>query len=269
MKKKTPSGQTKPKLSSSQGHKGMTSQKINQSINLTPGPHPSPWQLTPSHVRSFFFPDNIDNSCCHWQPRASGYWHAALRRRQDYTGHAPAPPLYYLAHLHENRMEELRPHGENGLPSLAVWANISLEIYFMEMAGYGFFHLLMASWFVTMLVCLLLSRLMYQQHACLSQGQICYNNCMRCHTETENVNQTCCLGYTDTRQTIPSTDPMTLGTQRTNHYRISFYVTVWHHRGSHWARCLASCSDVGSTFLGASGRGDFPLRVHMGSDSIP
>ena len=36
-----------------------------------------------------------------------------------------------------------------------------------------------------------------------------------------------------------------------------------------WARCPAWCSVAGSSLLWASGRGDVPLGVNMGSDSIP
>ena len=66
-----------------------------------------------------------------------------------------------------------------------------------------------------------------QQHAGLSQGQVGYRpsnmlvylrdrsahgNSMCCHTETEDADQTCYLTqsqHTDTRPTIPSTDPIT------------------------------------------------------------
>ena len=51
-----------------------------------------------------------------------------------------------------------------------------------------------------------------QQHACVSQGRTCSDNCncTCCHTEMEVADQTCCLTqsqYTDTGPTSPRTDP--------------------------------------------------------------
>ena len=69
--------------------------------------------------------------------------------------------------------------------------------------------------------------LLHQRHAGLSQGQVgsrpsnmlvylrdrsAHGNSMCCHTQTEDADQTCYLTqsqYTDTRPTIPSTDPIT------------------------------------------------------------
>ena len=53
-----------------------------------------------------------------------------------------------------------------------------------------------------------------QQHASVSQGQICSDNSMCCHTETEVADQTFHLTqsqYADTRLTSPSTDPIMPG----------------------------------------------------------
>ena len=50
-----------------------------------------------------------------------------------------------------------------------------------------------------------------QQHASVSQGRICSDNLMCCHTETEAANQTFHLTqsqYTDTGPTSPITDPI-------------------------------------------------------------
>ena len=58
----------------------------------------------------------------------------------------------------------------------------------------------------TQVICRLLNA---QQHASVSLGQICLDNCICCHTETETADQTCYLTeswYTDTGQTSPSTD---------------------------------------------------------------
>ena len=53
-----------------------------------------------------------------------------------------------------------------------------------------------------------------QQHASVSQGRTCSNNCTSCHTETEVAGQTFHLTqsqYTDSGPTSPSTDPITPG----------------------------------------------------------
>ena len=60
--------------------------------------------------------------------------------------------------------------------------------------------------------CLLVGCLTSQQHASVSQGRICSDNCTCCHTEIEVADQTFQLTqseYTDTRPTSPSTDPIT------------------------------------------------------------
>ena len=62
-----------------------------------------------------------------------------------------------------------------------------------------------ASWLVGWLVGWITS----QQHASVSQGQICSNDCTCCHTEIEVADQTFYLvqsQYTDTRPTSPSAD---------------------------------------------------------------
>ena len=66
--------------------------------------------------------------------------------------------------------------------------------------------------------------LMSKLHVSVSSRLICLHKCMCCHTETEVVDQTCCvirLQYTDTGQTIPSTDPITPGVYT------SFKPLVW------------------------------------------
>ena len=53
-----------------------------------------------------------------------------------------------------------------------------------------------------------------QQHASVSQGRICTDNCTCCHTEIEVADQTFHLTqsqYTDTGPTSPSADPRTPG----------------------------------------------------------
>ena len=61
-------------------------------------------------------------------------------------------------------------------------------------------------------VCVLIGWFLYaQQHASVSQGRICADNCTHCHTEIEVADQTVYLTqsqYTDTGPTSPSADPI-------------------------------------------------------------
>ena len=77
-------------------------------------------------------------------------------------------------------------------------------------------------------VCLLVGCLMSQQHASVSQGRICEDNFMCCHTETEVADQTFYLTqsqYTDTKPTSPSADPITPGAWQGSHWSANFWVT--------------------------------------------
>ena len=77
-------------------------------------------------------------------------------------------------------------------------------------------------------LCLLVGCLTSQRHACVSQGRICSDNFMCCHTEIEAADQTFYLTqlqYTDTRPTSPSTDPMMPGTWQGSHWSANFQVT--------------------------------------------
>ena len=70
-------------------------------------------------------------------------------------------------------------------------------------------------------VCLFVGCLTSQQHASVSQGRICTDNFMCCHTETEAANQTFHLTqsqYTDTGTTSPSADPITPGASQGSHW---------------------------------------------------
>ena len=63
-------------------------------------------------------------------------------------------------------------------------------------------------------VCLLVGCLTSQQHASVSQGRICSDNFMCCHTEIQVADPTFYLTqsqYTDTGPISPSADPMTPG----------------------------------------------------------
>ena len=60
----------------------------------------------------------------------------------------------------------------------------------------------------------------------VSQGQICSDNCTRCHTEIEVADQTFYLTqYTYTRPTSPSPDPITPGAWQGSHWSANFEVT--------------------------------------------
>ena len=67
-------------------------------------------------------------------------------------------------------------------------------------------------------VCLFVGCLMSQQHASISQGRICSDNCTCCHTEIEVADQTFYLTqsqYTETRSASPNPDPIKSGAWQT------------------------------------------------------
>ena len=75
--------------------------------------------------------------------------------------------------------------------------------------------------FVRLFVCCLTS----QQLASVSQGPICSDNCMCCHTEIEVAGQTFCLmqsHYTDTGPTSPRADPIMPGAWQGSHRTANF-----------------------------------------------
>ena len=62
----------------------------------------------------------------------------------------------------------------------------------------------------------------------VSQGWICSDKCMYCHSEIEVADQTFCVTqsqHTDTGSTSPSADPITLSVWQGSHWSTSFYVT--------------------------------------------
>ena len=76
-----------------------------------------------------------------------------------------------------------------------------------------------------LVVCLFVGCLTSQQHASVSQGRICSENFMYCHTEIEVADQTFHLThsqYTDTGPTSPSTDPITPGAWQGSHWSANF-----------------------------------------------
>ena len=75
-----------------------------------------------------------------------------------------------------------------------------------------------------------------QQHASVSQGQICSDNCTCCHTETEVADQTFYLTqspYNDTRPTSPSADPITPGAWQGSHRSVKISETVLKRSSTH------------------------------------
>ena len=64
-----------------------------------------------------------------------------------------------------------------------------------------------------------------QQHASVSQGRTCSDNCTCCHTEIEVAGKTFHLTqsqYTDTGPTSPSADPITPGAWQGSHWSAIF-----------------------------------------------
>ena len=67
-----------------------------------------------------------------------------------------------------------------------------------------------------------------QQQASVSQGRICSDNFMCCHTEIEVADQTFHLTqsqYTDTGPNSPSADPITPGAWQGSHWSANFWHT--------------------------------------------
>ena len=78
--------------------------------------------------------------------------------------------------------------------------------------------------------CLFAGCLTSQQHASVSQGRICLDNFMCCHTVIEVADQTFYLAQsqcTDTGLTTPSTDPITPGAWQGSHWSANFKSLVW------------------------------------------
>ena len=72
---------------------------------------------------------------------------------------------------------------------------------------------------------LLVACLTSQQHASVSQGRICSDNCMCCHAETEVSHQTFCLTqsqYIGTGPTSRSPGPITPGALQVSHWSTNF-----------------------------------------------
>ena len=77
----------------------------------------------------------------------------------------------------------------------------------------------------SLIVCFLVGCLTSLQHASVSQGRICSDNCTCCHTEIQVADQTFHLTqsqYIDTEPTSPSTDPRTQGAWQGSHWSHSY-----------------------------------------------
>ena len=86
-------------------------------------------------------------------------------------------------------------------------------------------HIHHAKCVIDALVVLFVACLTSQQHASVSQGRICSDNCTCCHTETEVADPTFHLTqsqHTDTGPTSPSADPITPGAWQGSHWSANF-----------------------------------------------
>ena len=78
---------------------------------------------------------------------------------------------------------------------------------------------------LSLTVCLFVGCLTSQQHASVSQGQICTDNFTCCHTDLEVADPTFYLTqsqYTDTGRTSSSADPIMPGTWQGSHWSADF-----------------------------------------------
>ena len=104
-----------------------------------------------------------------------------------------------------------------------------------------------------------------QQHASVSQGRICSDNFMCCHTEIEVADQTVHLTqsqYTDTRPTSPSADPMMPGAWQGSHWSTNF-LSHWYDSTPEKSRCKWD-SDPGPSALQADALTTRPMRQSKG-----
>ena len=96
---------------------------------------------------------------------------------------------------------------------------------------------------------LLVGCLTSQQHASESQGRICSDNVLCCHTEIEVADPTFYLTqsqYTDTGPTSPSTDPIVPGVWQGSHWSANFEFTGAYDSTAKKSRCKRD-SDPGSS----------------------
>ena len=103
--------------------------------------------------------------------------------------------------------------------------NTNLSPQLTELGGLQHVCISCDFWLWLALVCLLVGCLTSQQHASVSQGQICTDNFTCCHTDIEVADQTFYLTQsqnTDTGPTSPSTDPLMPGAWQGSHWNANF-----------------------------------------------
>ena len=116
----------------------------------------------------------------------------------------PVPALPYIARKSNNNNNDFYFYSAFPCQTCSVALNNTNEPHTNEM-----------------FVCLLVGCLTSQQHASVSQGRICSDNCTCCHTEIEVADPTFHLTqsqHTDTGPTSPSADPITPGAWQGSHW---------------------------------------------------
>ena len=144
--------------------------------------------------------------------------------------------------------------GDGCLPSTASMMTSCMSLRTVALSfrirGCFFLNLPICSTPTQREVCLLVGYLTSQQHASVSQGRICSDNCTRCHTEV--ADQTFYLTqsqYTDTGPTSPNADPITPGAWQGRHWSANFEVTGMIRPGQ-----IPYASGIQKTDLPLSGR---------------
>ena len=123
----------------------------------------------------------------------------------------------------------------------------------------------MASFSPVLFNCLIVGCSTFQQHASVSQGRICSDNCTCCPTEIEIAVQTFHLTqYTDTGPTSPSTDPITPGAWQGSHWSANF-LNHWYDSTPEKARRKRD-SNPGSSALEADSLTTRPTRRFCSTD---
>ena len=116
-------------------------------------------------------------------------------------------------------------------------------------------------------VCLVVGCLTSQQHASVSQGRVCSDKFMCCHTEIEVASQTFYLTQslcTDTGPASPSVDPVTPGTWQGRHWSAS-QSQRWPYNARHLAGSPLECQPVPALTLWRQA----PGRVAIGVPASP
>ena len=105
-----------------------------------------------------------------------------------------------------------------------LWYGKNISVLFILVV-----HVMMKMFTRIIIWLLFVGRLISQQHASISQGRICSDNCTCCHTEIKVADHTFYLTqpqYTDSRPNSPSTHPWTLGACPASHWSANVRVTA-------------------------------------------